>query len=171
MAETPHALVKDLLSTGYFFEELKNYTDSKEIDLSSFVKDFAVPYLSQKSESHQKSGQTNRTRILNLAVKFLYNADDSEMADTIFGLRKIAASEVDISEKALHKSDQLGKSELLLFRRKSEAAQSLSKLLISIIRMFKLAEVVTKRNKSEEVCDSVEDAIKNHWELSIMPGM
>jgi len=171
MTEIPHALVKDLLSTGYFFEELKNHTESKEIDLSSFSRDFAVPYLTRKSESYQQSGQTNRTKILNLAVKFLHNANDSEMADTILGLKKVAESEVEINEKALHKTEQLDKSELLSCRQKSETAQSLGKLLISIIRMFKLAEVATKRDKSEEVCNPVEDAIKNYWELSILPGM
>ena len=46
MCETPSAPVKDLLSTGYFYEELKNHvksTESKEIDLVSFSRDFAVP--------------------------------------------------------------------------------------------------------------------------------
>lgn len=171
MAEIPHVLVKDLLSTGYFFEELKNYTESKEIGLSSLSRDFAVPYLTQKSESYQRSGQTNRTKILNLAVKFLYNANDSEMADTIFGLKKVAESEVDTNEKALRTNDQLDKSELLSCRQKSEAAQALGKLLISIIRVFQLAEVITKRDNSEGACDSVADAIKDYWELSVLPSV
>jgi hypothetical protein len=159
-----------LLSTGYFFEELKNYTESKEIDLSSFSRDFAVPYLERKSESFQRSGQVHRNRITDLAVKFLYNASDSEVADTIFGLKKVAESEVEINEKALHKNEQLGKSEILSCRQKSEAAQTLGKLLISIIRMFKLAEVATKRDKSEGVCDTVAGAIKEYWELSVRPS-
>lgn len=171
MTEMPHALVKDLLSTGYFFEELKNYTESKEIDLPSFSRDFAVPYLTRKSESYQKSGQTNRTKILNLAAKFLYEANDGEIAETILGLKKVAAFEVDTNEKALHKNDQLDKSEIFSCRQKSEAAQSLGKLLISIIRMFNLAEVITKRDKSKEASDSVCDAIKDYWELSVLPGM
>jgi len=171
MAELPHALVKDLLSTGYFFEELKNYTESKEIDLPSFSRGFAVPYLSRKCESYQKSGQTNRSRILNLAVETLDNANDDEMADTIFGLKRLAASEVATNEIAVHKNDQLDKSELLSCRQKSEAAQSLGKLLISIIRMFKLAEAVTKRDTSERVYVSVDDALKNHRELSVLPGV
>lgn len=171
MAEIPHALVKDLLSTGYFFEELKNYTEAKEIDLPSFSRDFAVPYLTRKFELYQRSGQTNRSKILNLAVKFLYNANDDEMADTILGLKKVAASEMDINEKALYKNDQLDRAEVLSCRQKSEAAQSLGKLLISIIKIFKLAEVTTKRDKSEGVYGSVGDAIKDYWELSLLPSV
>ncbi|MGV8074564.1 MAG: hypothetical protein AB2L11_08420 [Syntrophobacteraceae bacterium] len=170
MAEIPHALIKDLLSTGYFYEELKNYTKSKDIDLSSFSRDFAVPYLTKQSESHQRAGQANRIGILNLAVKSISNADDSEIADTIFVLKKVAESEVQTNEKALHNADQLDKSEILCCRRKSETAQSLGKLLTSIIRMFKLAEVVAKRDASEGVCASFEDAIKKYWELSVLPG-
>jgi len=170
MEEIPHALVKDLLSTGYFFEELKNYTESKEIDLLSFSRDFAVPYLSRKSESYQRSGQTDRAMILDLAVKFLYDANDNEIADTILGLKKVAASEVDINEKTLYRNDHVEKSELLSCRRKSEDAQSLGKMLTSIIRVFKLPEVIAKRDKSEGVRDSVEDAIKDYWELSVLPS-
>lgn len=171
MSEIPHALVKDLLSTGYFFEELKNYTEAKEIDLPSFSRDFAVPYLTRKSESYQRSGQANRSRILNLAVKFLDNANDDEMADTIIGLKKVVASEMNINEKALHKNDQLDKAELLSCRQKSEAAQSLGKLLISIIKIFKLAEVTTKRDKPEGECASVDVTIKEYWELPVLPGV
>jgi len=171
MTETPHALVKDLLSTGYFFEELNKYTESKEIDLPSFSRDFAVPYLTRKSDSYQKSGQTNRAGILNLAVKFLYESDDGRMAETIFGLKKVAAAEVETNEKALHRHGQLDKSELFSCRQKSEAAQSLGKLLISIIRMFKLAEPIAKRDKSDGESDSVCDAIKDYWQLSVLPGM
>jgi hypothetical protein len=170
MAEIPQASVKDLISTGYFFEELKKYTGSKEIDLPSFSRIFVVPYLTGKSELYRKSGQTNKIRILNLAGEFLYNANDEEITDTIFGLKKVAASEVDINEKALHTDDQLKKSEILSCRHKLEAAQSLSKLLISIIRMFKLAEVITKRGKSEALYASVGDAIKDHWQLSGLPS-
>ena len=166
MAETPpQALVKDLLSTGYFFEELKNYTESKEIDLPSFTRDFAVPYLSRKSESYRRSGQANRARILDVAVKFLCEADDREMGETILGLKRVAAAEVDANARALVKNDQLDRSEAFSYREESEAAQSLGKLLISIIRMFKLAEVITKRDKSEGPNDSVCDAIKDYWEL------
>jgi hypothetical protein len=162
--------VKDLLSTGYFFEELKNYTESKEIDLLSFSRDFAVPHLTRKFELYQRSGQTNKCKILNLAVKFLDNASDDEMADTIFGLKRLAASEVATHERAFHKNDQLERSEILSGRQMSEAAQSLGKLLITIIRMFKLAEVITKRDKSVRVFASIDDVIKDHWDLSVMPS-
>lgn len=168
MTEMPNALVKDLLSTGYFFKELKSYTEAKEIDLSSFSRDFVVPFLTRKSELSQKSGHTNGIKILNLAVKFLYNATDDEMADTIFGLKKVAASEVDINERVLQKNDPLDKAELIYCRQKAEAAQSLGKLLISIIRIFKLAEVTTKRDKSEGVHASLDKTIKEHWELSVL---
>ncbi len=172
MTETPHALVKDLLSTGYFFEELKNYTESKEIDLPSFSRDFAVPYLTRKSESYHRSGKANRTKILNLAVKFLFEANDNEMADTIFGLKKVAASEVDTYEKALHKNDQLEKSEILTYRQKLEEAQSLGKMLICIIRAFKLTEITTnKRDKSEDTCETVCGAIKEYWEPSVLSSV
>jgi hypothetical protein len=167
MTEMPHALVKDLLSTGYFFEELKNYTESKEIDLPSFSRDFAVPYLTRKCKFYLGSGKTNRAKILNLAEKFLYEANDSEMAETIFGLKKVVASEVDTYEKALHRSDQLVKSELLSYRQRLEEARSLGKMLISIIRAFKLSEIITKRDKSEGACDSVCDVIRDYWEPSL----
>lgn len=163
MTETPLALVKDLLSTGYFFEELKNFTGAKEIDLPSFSRDFAVPYLTRKSESYLQAGKTNRTRILNLAAKFMCEARDDEMAQTILGLKKVAASAVDAYEKAIHKEDQLEKSDLLSYRRQLKEAESLGKMLICIIRAFKLTEVVTKRDKTEGACDSVCDAIKDYW--------
>jgi len=171
MTETPRALVKDLLSTGYFFEELKNYTGAAEIDLPSFSRDFAVPYLMGKSESYQRSGKTSRTKILNLAAKFLFEAKDSEVAETILGLKKIAASEVDTYEKALHKDDRLEKSELIFYRRQLEDAQSLGKMLISIIRAFKLTEIMTKREKSEGACNTVCDAIKDYWGLSVLSNV
>jgi len=161
MAEIPHASVKDLLSIGYFFEELKNYSGAREIDLPSFSRDFAIPYLTRKSESYQRSGQTHRIRILDLAVSQLSTASDDEMALSLLGLKRLAASEVDMNEKAICRNDQLGKSQLLSFRRESEAAQSLGKLLVAIIRIFKLSEVVTKRDKRHEgTADSVVGAIE-----------
>jgi hypothetical protein len=171
MAETPRALIKDLFSTGYFFEELKNYTESKEIDLNAFSRDFAVPYLIRKSESYQTSGRANRAKILNLAVKFLHEANEAEVAETIIGLKKITESEVDIHEKVLHGSDQLERAEILSYRYKIEEAQSLGKLLISIIRVFKLAEIATKRDKSEGSCDAVCDAIKGYWQQGVLPSV
>ena len=170
MAETQLALVKDLISTGYFFEELRAYSKSKEIDLPSLSKHFVVPYLNRISESYEESGEPDRSKILNLAVKHLSNVSDDELVDFIFGLKKIAASEIDTNEKALHHSDQFNKSELRSCRQKSEAAMSLSKLLVSIIRIFKLVEVKVKRDKSEEDRNSIYDAIKDSWKLSVLPS-
>jgi hypothetical protein len=171
MAETQLALVKDLISTGYFFEELRTYSKSKEIDLPSLNKEFTVPYLTRKSESYKRSGEPDRSKILNLAVKHLSNVSDDELVDSIFGLKKIAESEIDTNEKALHQSDQHNKSELRSYRQKSESATSLSKLLVSIIRLFKLVEVKVKRDKFEEDRNSIHDAIKDSWNLSPPPSV
>lgn len=169
MTETPLALVKDLLSTGYYFKELKNHTGAKEIDLPSFCRDFTVPYLTRKSESYQMSGKANRTKILNLVTKFLSEATDSEMIETIFGLKKVIASEVDTYEKVIHKNEHLAKSELLSYRKHLEEAQFIGKMLISIIRAFKLAEVITKKEKSEGACESsICGTIKDFWEPSVL---
>jgi hypothetical protein len=160
--------VKDLLSTGYFFEELKSYSGPKEMDLPTFSRGFAVPYLARKSESYQRSGQEYGNKILCLAARCLSDAVDDAMADSILGLKKMAASEVDVHEKALYRSDQFDKTELRSFRQKSEAAQSLGKLLVIIIRVFKLSEIITKRDKSEGPGDSIADVIKAQWELSVL---
>jgi hypothetical protein len=171
MAEIQLALVKDLISTGYFFEELKTYSKSQEIDLPSFSRDFALPYLTRISELYEESGEPDRSMILNLAIKHLSNVSDDELVDSIFGLKKIAASEIDTNEKALHQSDQLKKSELRSCRQKSESATSLSKLLVSIIRMFKLVEAKVKHDKLEEDRNSIYDAIRGSWSLSVLPNV
>jgi hypothetical protein len=170
MAEIPRALVKDLLSTGYFYEELKNYSESNEIDLASFSRNFAVPHLAKKVEIYQNLGQTNRSGILNLAVKCLSKANDEEMAASILELKKVAASEMDTNEKALFMDVHFDKSELLSFRQKSETAESLGKLLVVIIRMFKLPEALGKRDRSDEVSASIANSIKAHWELPVFQG-
>jgi hypothetical protein len=171
MAETQLALVRDLISTGYFFEELRTYSKSKEIDLPSFNKDFTVPYLTRISELYEEHGEPDRSKILNLAVKHLSNVSHDELVDSIFGLKKIAASEIDTNEKALHQSDQLNKFELRSCRRKSESATSLCKLLVSIIRMFKLVEAKVKGDKSQEDPNSIHDAIRDSWNLSALPSV
>jgi hypothetical protein len=171
MAETQLVLVKDLISTGYFFEELRTFSKSKEIDLASFNKDFAVPYLARISGLYEESGEPDRSKILNLAVKHLSNVSDDQLVDSIFGLKKIASSEIDTAEKALHQSDQLNKSELRSCRQKSESATSLSKLLVSIIRIFKLVEIKVKRDKAEEGYNSIYDAIRDSWNLPVLPGV
>ena len=171
MAETQLALVKDLISTGYFFKELRTYPKSQEIDLPSFSKDFAVPYLTRISESYEESGESDRTEILNFAIKHLCNVSDDELVDSIFGLKKLAASEIDTNEKVLHQSDQFNKSELRSSRHKSESATSLSKLLVSMIRMFKLVEAKVKRDKTEEDRNSIYDAIRDSWNLSVLQSV
>jgi len=171
MAETPNAVVKDLLSTGYFFEDLKNQSKSTEIDLPSYTRNFVVPYLTRTSKSYKRSGQTNRSKILDFAVKYLSDVNDDEVADSIFGLKKVAAYEMASNEKTLHQIDQGSKSELVSCRQKSESAQSLAKLLVSIIRVYKLAEVIVKKEKSEGISDSIGDTITDNWEISVMPGM
>jgi hypothetical protein len=169
MSETPNAPVKDLLSTGYFYEELKTYiksTESKEIDLGSFSRDFAVPHLTRKSASYQTPGQANRARILNLAVESLSNANDSELTRTILALKKVAQSEVQVNEKEMLTTDQVARA--LSCRQRSESAQYLGKLLTSIIKMFKLAPIVGKSdNYDKEEDDPIENSIKSYWELSI----
>jgi hypothetical protein len=171
MAEIQLASVKDLLSTGYFFEGLRTYSTSKEIDLSSFSKEFAVPYLTRISESYEESGEADRGKILNLAVKHLSHASDEDLVDSIFGLKKVAASEIDTNERALHQSDQLNKSELRSCRHKSESATSLSKLLVCIIRMFKLVEIKVKHDKAEEDRNFIYDVIRDSWKLSVLPSV
>ena len=172
MCETPSAPVKDLLSTGYFYEELKNHvksTESKEIDLVSFSRDFAVPYLVKKSASYKGPGQTNRAKILDLAVKFLSNANDAELTETVFALKKVAESEVAVSAKEISTTDQPGMAQFC--RQRSESAQSLKKLLTSIIKMYRLAQTVGKKDESDEGADSVEDSIMSYWEMSMPPAV
>lgn len=173
MSETVNASFKDLLSTGYFYDELKNYiksTESNEIDLVSFNRDFAVPYLIRKSESYKDPWQTNRARILNLAVKFLSDVNNEELTDTIFALKKLAESEVDKNEKEIRTTDQPLSTQSC--RQRSESAQSLGKLLTSIIKMFRLAQVGRKRdNSDDEEQDSVEHTIRSYWEESMLPSV
>ena len=171
MEETQLALVKDLISTGYFFKELKTYSKSQEIDLPSFSRDFALPYLTRITELYKTSGEHDKSKILTFAIKHLSNVSDDKLVDSIFGLKKLASSEIDINEKALHQSDQLNKSELRSCRHKSESATSLSKLLVSIIRMFKLVEAKVKRDKPEEDRNPIYDHIKDSWNLSVVPSV
>jgi len=92
--ETPHALVKDLRSTGYFFNELKSYSQSSEIDVETYCTGFAVPYLLRVSESYDKSGRSPRSGILMLAIKHLSDPSECEIVDSIFGIKKVAESEI-----------------------------------------------------------------------------
>ena len=77
--EIPHAQVKDLRSTGYFFEELKNYSQSPEMLITTYCNDFAAPYLVKLSESYDRSGRPVRSRILRLAIKHLSDQGEYEV--------------------------------------------------------------------------------------------
>ncbi|MHC1724776.1 MAG: hypothetical protein AB9866_01935 [Syntrophobacteraceae bacterium] len=161
--ETPHALVKDLRSTGYFYDELKSYSQSPEMDVSTYCSSFAIPYLVKASESYDKSGQPGRSRILRLAVEHLSNSDD--VVDSIFGLKKVAVSEIDKTGKAAL-LEQFDKLKSLASRQRLESAEFLDKLLVNIIKMFKLAEPSARQKKAEGIEDPVGDAIMQSWEIS-----
>lgn len=156
MESMPGALVKDLLSTGYFYQELRDYTVSKEIDLASYIKIYTIPYLSHLLEEHRKSGQIDRTQILTLVIDHLRNFNDEKLPESILKLKKITATEIDSNEKALHQDDQNDRSRRSCHR-KSESAQALSKLLVSIIKMFKLVEPVTNKKTEPAVGDLTKD--------------
>lgn len=170
MAQVPHALVKDLLSTGYFFEDLKSYSKSSEIDFTLYSRDFLVPYLARISESYISAGQPNRSKILDLAVKQLSGVEDDELAESIFGLKKIAALEIDSNEKAFSQIDSGDKPGLIRCRQKLESAQALAKLLVSTIRVFRLAEINPKREKSDGRRGHASDVLKEKPEASVMPA-
>jgi hypothetical protein len=172
MIQLPLALVKDLLSTGYFFEDLKSYPKSKEMDLPTYSRNFLVPYLARISESYEGKGQQNRNIILKLAVKNLSDVNDDQLTDSILGLKKTAVAEIDANEKALHKNDQLDRSEHLSCRQKSESAQSLVKLLVSIIRTFKLVEIIAKRvEESGAASNSAGKETTGNIGLSVLQGV
>jgi hypothetical protein len=68
-------------------------------------------------------------------------------------LKKVAASEIDFNETALHQLGSGDKVGLRLSRQKSESAKSLAKLLVSIIKMFKLTDG-TARRKAPKPADT-----------------
>lgn len=171
MAQVPQALVKDLLSTGYFFEDLKKYSTSSQIDFTLYSRDFLLPYLIRISESFISSGQPNRSKILELAIKQLSEVGDEELTESIFGLKKIATLEIDTNEKAFSQIDSGDKSELICCRQKLESAQALAKLLVSTIRVFKLAEINPKREKSEGRRGHVGGSPKDKPEQSAVSAM
>lgn len=164
MAPKPCALIKDLRSTGYFYDELKTYSSSPEMDISTYCTDFAIPYLLKLSASYEKLGQGDRSIIFKLAVKYLSEISGEDLIESVFGLKKVALSELDILSKANLK-DELVRSESLLIHRKIESTKSLIKLLVNIIKIFKLAEITAKERKSEGISDSVGDAIMQNWKV------
>jgi hypothetical protein len=168
--EIPHALVKDLRSTGYFFDELKKYSQSPEMDVTTYCINFAIPYLVRVSESYDRSGQPDRSRILRLAIKYLSNLSDYEIVYSIFGLKKVAVSEIDKVGKAALQ-EQFDKSKSLTNRQKLESAEFLNKLIVNIIKLFRLAEPNANRRKTDEVEDPVGDAIIQSWESPELKGI
>jgi hypothetical protein len=162
--EIQHALVKDLRSTGYFFDELKNYSQSPEMDVTTYCINFAVPYLVKTSESYDRSGKSARSSILRLAIKHLSNFGNYEIADSIFGLKKVAVAEIDkVSKAALQ--EQLDKSRTLANRQRLESAEFLIKLLVNIIRIFRLTEPNVKQRQADGVENPVGDAITQSWAI------
>ena len=162
--EIPHAMVKDLRSTGYFFEELKSYSQSPEMLITTYCNDFAAPYLLRLSESYDRSGQPDRSRILRLAIKHLSDPSEYEVVDSIFGLKKVAESEIGKAGKAVLQ-EPLDKSKSLANRQRMESAEFLIKLLVNIIKMFRLAEPNAKQRKADGVENPVGDAIIQSWEI------
>jgi len=151
METMPDASLKDLLSTGYFYEDLKTYTASTEIDLSSYSRNYAIPYLSKLLELNKGSGEINGNEILTLAIDCLTKAKDEELAESIFELKSITASEIDSNEIVLYQLGLGDRSRLRACRQKSQSAQTLSKLLVSIIKKFKLSEGAPKRGSGKGV--------------------
>ncbi len=157
MAEKPCALLKDLRSTGYFFNELKNYSDSPEMDILTYCSDFVIPFLVRTSDSYDSSGQPDRSRILRLAIRNLSKPGDEEIVGSIFELKDVAISEIDEASKAAPQ-EQFDKSKSLANRQKLESAEILTKLLVNIIRMFKLAKPNDKHKRSDHEDDPVGNA-------------
>jgi hypothetical protein len=168
--EIAHALVKDLRSTGYFFEELKSYSQSPEMHVTTYCIDFAIPYLVRLLESYDKSGKPDRSRILRLAIKHLSDPSDYEVVDSIFGLKKVAQSEIDKTGKAALQ-EQFDKSKSLANRQRLESAELIVKLLVNIIKMFRLAEPNAKQRKADGIENPVGDAIIQSWEILGLAGI
>jgi hypothetical protein len=169
--EIAHALVKDLRSTGYFFDELKDYK-SPDMDITTYCINFVIPYLVRVSESYESSGHSDRSRILRLAIEHLSNPSDGEAVDFIFGLRTVAVSEI---AKA-HKEEtilqqEFDKSRSLTNRHKLESAEFLTKLLVNIIKMFRLVDPHAKQKKADEIPNPVGDAVMERWETLELTGL
>lgn len=156
METMPSALVKDLLSTGYFYAELRSYNASKEIDLATYIRDYTIPFLAKTLDRYRRSEQVDKYEIYNVAIKRLADVHDDALGESILGLKKMTEEEIDFNEKVLHRVSQDDTSRRVSHR-KSQSAQSLAKLLVSIIKMFKLPENLTKRKTQQSVDDTVKD--------------
>ncbi len=161
--EIPNALVKDLRSTGYFYDELKNYSQSPVIDIRDYCANLAVPYLDRVTGIYDSSGQSNRSGILKLAMEHLSISSDLEIVDSIFGLKKVAESEIAKASKA-DLEEQPDKSKSLANRQRLESAEFLVKLLVSIIKIFKLVRPNANQKTTDGVHNPVFEAITQRWE-------
>ncbi len=162
--EIAHALVKDLRSTGYFFDELKNYTQSPDMDITTYCTNFAIPYLVRVSESYDRSGHPDRSRILRLAIEHLSSPSDEDAVGSIFGLKKVAGSEIAKAHKEASLQEEFDKPKSLANRHRLESAELLVKLLVNIIKMFRLAEPNARQKKADEIPDPVGEAVMKSWE-------
>lgn len=162
--EIPHAPLKDLRSTGYFFDELKAYSASPDMDLTTYCVSFVSPYLVKACESFDKLGHFAKSGMLKLAIQYLSNPKDDEIVDSIFGLWKVAVSEVDRAGKA-NLAVPLDKAESFANRQKLQSAEFLVKLLVNIIKMFRLAESSANLRKTDETVNPVFKTITERWEV------
>ncbi len=156
MTDSAQVLVKDLRSTGYFFEELKDYSRSAEMNIHTYSRNYVIPYLIRLAESHRESGHPERSRILDSAAELLSDAGDDELIESLFAIKKIANSEIEINERLLSEIGRHNKSQVLTCYQKSESAKRVLKLMVNIIKMFRLPEVTAKRDKSRADAQPVE---------------
>jgi hypothetical protein len=170
MSQVPDVLVKDLLSTGYFFEELKSYSESTEMGIHTYSRHYAIPYLIRSSESYQASRQLDRCKILNLAVESLSKVNDEDLVDSIFKLKKVAMAQIELNERSLSEIGRHERSEVQASHQQFESAQSLLKLLVNIIRMFKLSEALVAKDKLKNTSESSVDTVSGDENSSVQPG-
>jgi len=97
-----------------------------------------------------------------LAIKHLSAPSESEIVDSIFGIKKVAESEIKKTSKT-SLDEQHDKSRILADRQSLESAEFLVKLLVNIIKMFKLTEPDAYRRKTDEVENPVFAAIIQSW--------
>ena len=163
--EIPHALVKDLRSTGYFYNELKSYSQSPEIDLAQYCSNLAIPYLVKASESLDRRGRPDGSKIFRFAIQQLSNPGDLELVQTIFGLKKVAELESITSGKACIEG-KVNKPGFAGHSHRLESAEFLLKLLVNIIKMFRLTEPARLGQRTfDEPDEPAGDAVMQEWEL------
>ena len=142
------------------------------MDVTTYCTSFLpeTPYLVRVSESYDRAGQAGRSKILRFGIKYLSSPSDYEVMDSIFGLKKVAVSEIDKAGKAA-RQEQLDKPKSLANRQRLESAEFLIKLLVNIIKMFRLAEPNAKQRKADGVENPIGDAIIRSWEILEQTGI